>query len=156
MNILYTAFNGKNNSSKVLLDYLMVDKKNKLYLRNSFKTCIEQFYQTLNKNTYDFIVSFGEGDKDLDYIKIETIGKNDKETITTNYNYENIIKRLKKLNLDYKISEDAGNYLCNHIYYHGLKYIQQKNIKTQMLFIHVPPIHNIKNIKSLASVFGDL
>ena len=38
MKILFTAFNGKNNSSKILLD--MINTKNKLYLKNSFTTSV--------------------------------------------------------------------------------------------------------------------
>lgn len=42
MKILYTAFNGKSNSSKILLDNIIAEKDNKLYLKNSFKTSVEQ------------------------------------------------------------------------------------------------------------------
>lgn len=34
MKVLYTAFNGKNNSSKILLD--AITATDKLYLKNSF------------------------------------------------------------------------------------------------------------------------
>ena len=50
------------------------------------------------------------------------------------------------------ISNDAGNYLCNNIYYNGLKYIKDNSLKTKMLFIHIPKINNINNIEDL----GDL
>ena len=40
MNILFTAFNGKNNFSKILLD--KINHKNKLYLRNSFSTSVRK------------------------------------------------------------------------------------------------------------------
>ena len=40
--ILYTAFNGQDNSSKILLDKMSVDNVNKLYLRNSFETSVKQ------------------------------------------------------------------------------------------------------------------
>ena len=39
--ILFTAFKGKNNSSKILLDYIKCE--NKLYLTNSYKTSIKEF-----------------------------------------------------------------------------------------------------------------
>ncbi len=41
MIILYTGFNGKNNSSKILLD--KINANNKLYLRNSFVTSVDSF-----------------------------------------------------------------------------------------------------------------
>ena len=81
MKILYTAFNGQDNSSKILLDKVSVDNVNKLY-----------------------------------------------------------------------ISEDAGNFLCNNLYYKGLKYIKENNINCKMIFIHIPKIENISDIDLLANV----
>ena len=43
-----------------------------------------------------------------------------------------------------KISDDAGTYVCNHLYYQLLAYIQKHRWPIQCLFVHVPPItkHN--------------
>ncbi len=92
----------------------------------------------------------------MDHIKIESIGRCDKETLATNYNYNTIIKRLEKQKINYSISENEGNYLCNHIYYYGLKYIKEKNKKTKMLFIHIPPLEHIQDIKTIANLFVEL
>jgi pyroglutamyl-peptidase len=37
-----------------------------------------------------------------------------------------------------EISEDAGSYVCNHLYYSVLKFIDQANWPTVAIFIHVP------------------
>ena len=74
MNILFTAFNGKNNSSKILLD--MINNKNKLYLKNSFTTSVKQLQKEIKDNQYDLIISFGQAPLEEDTIKIETIGRN--------------------------------------------------------------------------------
>ncbi len=50
MKVLYTAFNGKKNSSKILLDNLAIEESNKLYLRNSFKTSVEQLVHKIKNN----------------------------------------------------------------------------------------------------------
>ena len=47
MKILYTAFNGKDNSSKILLDKIMAENTDKLYLRNSFDTSVKQLINKL-------------------------------------------------------------------------------------------------------------
>ena len=47
MNILYTAFNGKNNSSKILLD--KINSNNKLYLKNSFITSVKELEKIILK-----------------------------------------------------------------------------------------------------------
>lgn len=151
MNILFTAFNGKTNSSKILLDLIKIG--NKLYLKNSFKISVEQFIKEINRVNYDIIISFGQAPLKNDNIKIETIGKGE-DTYITNYEYASL-ERLLKLN-SYKviISNDVGNYLCNNIYYNGLKYIEDKKLKTKMIFIHIPNIENISDMDKLVSIFN--
>lgn len=87
MKILYTAFNGKENSSKLLLD--RIESNNKLYLTNSFTTSIKQLERELKNNKYDLIISFGQFSLDKDVIQIEIKGKQEDEFIT-NFNYENL------------------------------------------------------------------
>ncbi|MBR4350726.1 MAG: hypothetical protein IKP98_00655 [Bacilli bacterium] len=139
MKILYTAFKGKNNSSKILLDNINSD--NKLYLTNSFKTSELELQKELDKD-YDLVISFGQAPLDSNTIKIETTAKGESEYIT-DYDYNDLYNKLKR---EYKviISNNAGNYLCNSIYYYGLKYIKENNLKTKMIFIHIPKKFDIK------------
>ena len=150
MKILYTAFNGKNNSSKILLDN--INCENKLYLKNNFKTSVNELQKELEHNTYDLIISFGQAPLNSNTIKIETIGKNI-ECYKTNYNFNDLKNKLDDNGFNVIISNDAGNYLCNHIYYNGLKYISDNNLNCDMIFIHIPKIKNIDNIESLAHIF---
>ena len=151
MKILYTAFNGKYNSSKILLDKIIADKKDKLYLRNSFDTSVKQLINKL-KN-YELIISFGQAPLDTDTIKIEVIGKKEKELYKTDFNYSKLKEEIENVGFNIKISEDAGNFLCNNLYYNGLKYINENNINCKMIFIHIPKIENISNIELLAKIF---
>ena len=149
MKILYTAFIGKNNSSKILLDNLNCE--NKLYLKNSFKTSVIQLQKEL-KNNYDLIISFGQAPLNNNTIKIETIGKGNNH-YKTNYDFSNLKDKLEELGFNVIISNDDGNYLCNHIYYHGLKYISINNLNCNMIFIHIPKIKKISNIEKIVSIF---
>ena len=151
MSVLFTGFNGKNNSSCLLVDKII--SNNKLYLRNSFITSVKELEKELVKNNYDLIISFGQADIEIDTIKIELIGRGEMEFIT-NYDYSNIINKLELYGYRVLISKDAGNYLCNNLYYNGLKYISDNNINTKMIFIHIPKIKNISDIYMLASVFN--
>lgn len=150
MKILYTAFNGKNNSSKILLD--MIKSENKLYLKNSFTTSVKQLENEIKKNNYDLIISFGRASLDSDTIKIETTGRGKENTYKSEFDYSNIYQKLKS-DYDVLISDDAGNYFCNNIYYNGLKIINDNNLKTNMIFIHIPDIDNITDFYKLASKF---
>lgn len=149
--MLYTAFNGKDNSSKILLDKIIANKKDKLYLRNSFDTSVKQLINKL-KN-YELIISFGQAPLDTDTIKIEVIGKKDKDLYKTDFNYSKIKEDIEKIGFKVEISEDAGNFLCNNLYFNGLKYIKENNINCKMIFIHIPKIENISNIELLAKIF---
>lgn len=149
MKTLYTAFNGKNNSSKILLDN--INSNNKLYLKNNFITSVAQLEKELISNDYDLVISFGQAPLKKDTIKIETTGKN-KIEYKTKYEYSNLQKRLDE---KYKtiISYNAGNYLCNNLYFYGLKYIEEQKLKAKMIFIHIPQIKNISNLKQLSELF---
>lgn len=152
MKILYTAFNGKSNSSKILLDNIIVEEDNKLYLKNSFKTSVEQLSNKLKKDRYDLIISFGQAPIDKETIKIETRG-NGIDYFETDYDYNNLKKLFEKNSFNVVISKDAGNYLCNNIYYNGLKYIRENNLKCKMIFVHIPQIDNINDIKKISAIF---
>lgn len=146
MNILYTAFNGETNSSKVLLDN--IESENKLYLKNSFTTSVEQLYKELDNKKYDLIISLGQAPLDRDTIKIETIASGEKQ-FETNYDYRDLESCLKD-EFSVVISKDAGNYLCNNIYYYGLKYIDENRLNIKMIFIHIPKTKNISYISKLS------
>ncbi len=152
MKVLCTAFNGKTNSSKVLLDTIInVDK---LYLKNSFNTSVIQLEEKISNNDYDLVISFGQALIDKDTIKIETkaiLG----EYYETNYDYSELENELKK-HYNVVVSENAGNYLCNNVYYHGLKYISGNKLKTKMIFIHIPKMKNITDVKLMASILNSL
>ena len=80
MNILFTAFKGKNNASAVLLDMISGDK---LYLTNSY-VGLEKEILNLEK-TYDIVLMFGL-DKNLDNeIRIEKIAENNGKIEVTSF-----------------------------------------------------------------------
>lgn len=152
MEILYTAFKGKTNSSKMLLDRITTE--NKLYLTNSFVTSVDELKQELKRKHYDLIISFGQAFLDLDIIQIETIAKGNENIYKTKYDYSKLKDKLKN---EYKVivAKKACNYLCNNIYYNGLKLIEENNYNTNMLFIHIPKINNISDINALANIFNN-
>ncbi|CAI8608569.1 unnamed protein product [Vicia faba] len=47
-----------------------------------------------------------------------------------------IYKFLKGKNYDVMMSDDAGRFVCNYVYYHSLRFAEQKGNKS--LFVHVP------------------
>jgi pyroglutamyl-peptidase len=49
---------------------------------------------------------------------------------------ETILKLLKNKDYAVTISDDAGRFVCNYVYYHSLRYAEEKGHKS--LFVHVP------------------
>lgn len=47
-----------------------------------------------------------------------------------------IQKFLKKKGYDAMISDDAGRFVCNYVYYQSLRFAEEKGHKS--LFVHVP------------------
>ncbi|AEO53917.1 hypothetical protein MYCTH_2295856 [Thermothelomyces thermophilus ATCC 42464] len=43
-----------------------------------------------------------------------------------------------KRHLDLRISEDAGHYLCDFIYYSSLAHLEKAGERRRVLFLHVP------------------
>ena len=148
MKVLYTAFNGKNNSSKILLD--AITATDKLYLKNSFNTSVIQLIDKIKNNNYDLVISLGQAPIEKDAIKIETKA-NMKDYYETNYDFHNLKGNIEK-HFKVVISNNAGNYLCNNVYYYGLKFIYENKLKTKMIFIHIPKINNISSIEMMANV----
>lgn len=152
MRVLYTAFNGKNNSSKILLD--AITNVDKLYLRNSFNTSVTQLINKIKNNDYDLVVSLGQAPLERDVIKIET-SANMGDFYKTNYYFYNL-KVVAEKSFKVIISNNAGNYLCNNVYYYGLKFIYENRLKAKMIFIHIPKISNISDIQLMVDLVKNI
>lgn len=155
MKILYTAFKGNNNASKILLDNISCQKEDKLYITNSYKTSKKELLDKIKEEKYDLIISFGRAPLRKNTIKIETQAR--KEIIyKTQFDYIPLKEKLKEENYKVVISSNAGHSYCNHIYYEGLKYIEENHRNSQMIFIHIPKMKNIDSIENLANLFSSL
>lgn len=62
-------------------------------------------------------------------------------TRQTSFSTEAILKFLKKKGYDVTISDNAGRFVCNYVYYHSLRLAEQRGCRS--LFVHVPPFSRI-------------
>ena len=147
MNVLLTAFKGKNNSSKVLLDLISHKRGvDELYLENDFQKCEAQLNHQLDCKTYDLVFSF-EQKSDSDKIVIETAAKMDGNTYETGYSVESLYQFLGECNYKIELSGEAGTLLANHVYAVGLHKIAKELYPTKIVLIHIPPIDSIDILK---------
>lgn len=151
---LITGFLGANNSSKIIVENIKPNNQiDKLYLQNNFEICLQQLEDKFKDQKFDRIISFGQKPVTRAFC-IETVAYNKETKIETSYNYLPLIKYLKDHNLSVRQSVRPGNYLCNYIYYHGLRLIREKNLQTDMLFIHAPYSRNLTNVKEVIDTFS--
>lgn len=138
--VLITSFKGKNNTSSILLKQINCNNIDKLELTNSFITSENELKNKIRKNSYTYILCFGQK-PDCNHIYIELYGNKNNNKIKTKYPYKKLISFFNENKIKYSLSKDAGNYLCNNIYYEGMKYIEDNSLDIKMLFIHIPSVY---------------
>ena len=152
--VLITSFKGKNNSSSILLNNIRANLTDKLELTNSFITSEKELKQKIDKNKYKYIISFGQK-PNCNKLYIELIGNKNSDRIETSFPYKKLISFMKENNIEYSISKNAGNYLCNNIYYEGMKYIKDNSLDIKMIFIHIPSINTKYDIEKTAKIISN-
>lgn len=152
--VLITSFKGKNNSSSILLNNIRANLTDKLELTNSFITSEKELKQKIDKNKYKYIVSFGQK-PNSNKLYIELFGNKNDDKLETLFPYKKLASFLKGNNIEYVISKNAGNYLCNNIYYEGMKYIKDNSLDIKMIFIHIPSINTKYDIEKTAKIISN-
>jgi len=51
---------------------------------------------------------------------------------------DDIVLKLKQKNINVEISNTAGTYVCNNLFYHLMNYIEENNLNIKAGFVHVP------------------
>lgn len=146
MKILFTGFNGFNNTSKVIIDKINNDK---LLFNNSYKEIDNQLVD-INVEDYELIIMLGLRSNLKRSIRLEVNSLLNDELVTTNLNYCNVKKYFNDNGISCIVSDKPTNYLCNYAYYNVLK--RNKNA----IFIHVPKLKNIKNLDKLINLISNI
>lgn len=67
------------------------------------------------------------------------------EALKTNLPLNHMRDTLRKKNIPTEISNFAGSFICNEVYYQGLRYKEKKGGLKSVLFVHVPQIKDLAN-----------
>jgi len=152
MNILLAGFKGADNSSKLILDGSSGGFE-KLYLENDFDISSKQIRDAIIGGKYGLILALGQKPV-IKSIYIETTAKGHGAVLNTRYDYNSLASYLKNNGYKTKISNNAGNYLCNHVYFQGLSAIEHAGSSADMLFLHVPTVKNNPNTLCISSAIS--
>jgi len=159
--ILIYAFSnqwGTNISRRTLLELQKIIKNPDINFQLIHFHPRQFFEKYIKFNNYDLIVGLGDLYGNFSKIRIETQAKNafNDQPI---YPFSPILIDLNIPNIDnhdshiFSISSNMGTYNCNWIAYSTQLYLNQKNLSTQHLFLHLPKKSNAgflaSQIKSL-------
>ncbi len=84
----------------------------------------------------DLIVCGGMAEQ-RSQLTVESNGKHQTDVLWTAIDVAQLVENLTIT----QVSHDAGNFVCNYLYYSVLKHIQTLQINCQCLFVHVPVLH---------------
>lgn len=152
--MLLTAFKGKYNTSKMLLDGVDGSHIHRKLLTNSFAACEREIVEAIAAYQPEHVISFGQKPM-VNSLYIEPAASNNGEIMKSTFNISALINSLSVYGIPYKVSENPSNYLCNHAYYHGLQYIEKNGLNTKMIFIHVPDRKRFENMDAVAAWLHD-
>lgn len=151
MKILIAGFEGNDNSAKILLDNIKKEcNQDILYLENDFEISANQIEKKMLQS-YDYVLIFGQKPNTKN-IYLENNAVLGKAKLETDYYYDVLKENLE--NNKYKVvsSCDAGNYLCNNVFFKALNFKEKNNLKSKVGFVHIPTIDNIEDIKHLTKI----
>ena len=130
MNILLTAFKGKNNSSYQLIKDIECDR---LLLTNSFKG-LEKDIKDSKCEQYSTVIMFGLDTKLKDRIRIDARAQTEFGIRNTVWDVSAMSKMFDMCGVPNYTSERPTKYLCNYAYYLILT-----KMCGRAVFIHIPP-----------------
>ena len=172
MKILVTAFkpfnNSLNNYSMEVLKYL--NGVDKLIVDVNYDICYQEIISNVDISNYDYIIAMGEA-RMRDELMIESQALNISScSIVDNsgvlkqnelifINSPEVLKTqidLGAFSSLVKISNYAGKFVCNNLYYHLLHDYPLKS-----LFIHIPNCHDneaeyVKHAETIMKIFNVL
>lgn len=138
------------STSKMLIEKII--NYDTFLFSNDFNKIIEEVKSVASKN-YDYILMFGHKPiiKKL-LVEVECSIGNDYKF--TNFPLKIILNLFKSNNIDYKLSETPGNSYCNFAYYQMLKYIEENELGTKVIFIHIPYKDNFIQFDEVVNVLN--
>ena len=128
-------------------------------LKTEYRESEREIIELLDRIKPDKVILTGVSETDAK-IKIEQIAKNNcNSTIPDNigfiprkskielngsqiyestFQFEEIRQRFVEHSIPFSLSNDAGNYLCNFIYYKVLHHIKRNDLPIDCVFLHIP------------------
>lgn len=183
MNILITGFEPfgsrkMNNSWEVVKTFKNKDKVKVLCLPVSFSRAHQAVIDQIEKQHFDIIIMLGESSSTNDFLRLERVAINLKDSIIrdndeaiadeeiliengatayfTKFPVKKTARKLKESGFSINLSNSAGTYVCNSLYYHILHYIDSNKLTTKALFVHVPATTKVISLEEMKNTLDEI
>lgn len=165
-----------NNSWEVAKKFDGASDIDVLKLPVSFNRAHRIVEETLKKQHYDLILLLGETSATTDYVRMERLAINYKDsTRPDNEGYiaddevivenapkayfsslpiKRYVRHLKELGHKVRVSNSSGTFVCNSLYYHVLRYLEENSGNTSALFLHLPVATKIVTLEEMTSIIA--
>lgn len=97
----------------------------------------------IDRHHYKHIFSFGQKPNIRDKAYIETTARNGSRCLHTDFAYNKLQNTLRAENITVRVSDNAGTSFCNAVYWNVLQYISNLELKTKIIFLHIPFLKNM-------------
>lgn len=140
--VLLAGFDGKNNSARVITERVSCDCR-RLILPNDRSKSSELLMNEINSAETGVVILLGQKPCIKDKIAVEPTAALCGETLHTTLDVTVTAELIKQSGYAAYISRGCGTSYCNHIYFQCLK------SGVNCIFLHVPTMDNISDIKAL-------
>ncbi len=154
MRILLTAFDGSRNSSNAVMKGINCGNVEKLCLPNDFDGAADQLVSATQSGQPDYVIAMGRKPR-IKRLFIEPAAVKNGERLETNFDISQLTMCLNARQIPFAIAEKPSNFLCNHIYFCGLRYLKEHGMNTKMIFLHTPDFGNWQDMDLLICGLND-
>lgn len=183
MNILISGFDPFGNrpvnvSWEIAKKFTGKDGVKVILLPVSFSNAHNSLINVVESKDYDLIIMMGETAASKDAVRLERVAlnmkdssmsdnegkKGDEEEIIagaskayfTKFPVKKMTLALKEKGYKVKVTNSAGTFVCNSLYYNILHYLEDNKIQTKALFVHLPVSTEIVSLSEMESIIRDL
>lgn len=153
MKTLYVGFKG--TSSELILKKLDDEDNDKAFLKNERMFDMRFLSNLLFDKKYEKIIVFGQKPIMNNKIAVEEVAFGKGYMLPSNYNLKHLYSVLDKNLINYKKSISPGSTNCNTIYTFLLKYVQENDLDSEVVFIHVPYLSKFPGLDKFVEIIKE-
>lgn len=181
MNVLisgFEPFGGRevNNSWEIAKRFEASHEVDVFRVPVSFRKAHKVIIDALKRKKYDLVILLGETSVTKDYVRLERLAinyidstgpdndgdiANDEVLVEkapkayfSTLPVKRYVTHLKELGYKVKASNSAGTFVCNSLYYHVLRYLEENGSDTAALFVHLPVATEVVSMKEMEYTIG--